>query len=120
MSEMLRDWTYTHALSINSAIKSAGNCSVPITLIVLGSYFVENPEDKPSSSSKGPRKSALKKHASTTSSLRQKFTELFKKSEDKEDVKAKPGENRTVFVSVVSRMIVAPLSECMRGHDSWL
>jgi hypothetical protein len=93
---------------VNSAIKSAGNCSVPITLIVLGSYFVEAPEDAPA---KPTRKSALKKHASTTSSLRQKFAELFKSSDKSDDVKAKPGENRTVFVSVVSRMIVAPLSK---------
>lgn len=96
-----------HMVPLRNAIKSAGNCSVPITLIVLGSYFVENPDDTPPSSS---RKSALKKQASTTSSLRQKFAELFnKKSEGGEDTKAKPGENRTVFVSVVSRMIVAPM-----------
>lgn len=108
--ELPYKYSSDHALS-DSAIKSAGNCSVPITLIVLGSYFVENPEDAPAS--KPTRKSALKKHASTTSSLRQRFTELFKKSsgDEQEVVKSKPGENRTVFVSVVSRMIVAPLSE---------
>jgi hypothetical protein len=107
----------SNPVAFASAIKSAGNCSVPITLVVLGSYFVEDPE---ASGASKPRKSKLilKKQASTTSTLRRKFSELFKRSEKDPDevVKSKPGENRTVFVSVVSRMIVAPLCEFFPRH----
>ena len=111
-----------------SAIKSAGNCSVPITLVVLGSYFVEEPD--PSSSpatpgkNAGGRKSALKRKASTASTLRERFSAYLSlpssKSKDEDSLvqsKGKKGEGRTVFVSVTSRMIVAPLGKSVRSLE---
>ena len=98
---------------LSSAIKSAGNCSVPITLIVLGSYFVEEPSSATPLSKAQTRKARLHKEESIASSLRQKFSALFTiPKRDKGAAKlSKPGESRTVFVSVVSRMILAPLGD---------
>ena len=113
-----------HTETLRSAIKSAGNCSVPITLIVLGSYFVEQTdpaEEKAKKASSSKRKSALKKKSSVASSLRERFSAMFslprsKKEDGEEKQKGKPGEARTIFVSVTSRMIVAPLSTSSLRH----
>lgn len=87
---------------------------------MLGSYFVEQPDPAEAADAKaGKRKSALKKRASTASSLRERFSAMFSlpssTSKQDGDIKeqAKPGEGRTIFVSVTSRMIVAPLSELL-------
>ena len=84
---------------------------MPITLIVLGSYFVEEAPSPSSLSQANSRKAMLRTKVSTTSSLRKRFSALFSipKRDKTANSKGKPGEGRTVFVSVVSRMIIAPL-----------
>lgn len=101
-------------LPLRNAIKSAGNCSVPVTLIVLGSYFVAEQESSKPASAMKQRGGRHKRQPSTTESLKRKFSALFghsykTKDDLYEDTNRRPGEGRTIFVSVVSRMVVAPL-----------
>ncbi|WWD21974.1 hypothetical protein CI109_106462 [Kwoniella shandongensis] len=95
---------------LEQAIKSAGQCSIPVTLVVLGAFFYAPPP--PSSL---PQQSM--NHASETESpavtskntvggyLERKFRALAKPS----GPNPYPKENRTVFVAVISRMIITPL-----------
>jgi predicted permease len=90
------------------AVKSAGQCSIPVTLVVLGAFFYTPPspalpddddeEDNATGNGRGGiagwvgRKLRALQRCSRSSSATQY-----------------PGENRTVFVACVSRMIVVPL-----------
>ena len=102
---------------VRGAIKSAGNCSVPITLLVLGSYFVAESPDASMSQGRASRRKSKhhQRQVSTSERLKRSISALFKNNATKEgddngDVTpSRPGEGRTIFVSVVSRMIVAPL-----------
>ncbi|KAK4701246.1 catalase, partial [Phenoliferia sp. Uapishka_3] len=87
-----------HALNeaepLKSAIKNAGNCSVPITLITLGAYFYRPaPPSSPPSEPFFKRLNPFIKHPRP---LRHAGS-------------GRPGETRTVLVAVVSRMIVVPI-----------
>ncbi|KAI9433477.1 auxin efflux carrier [Lactarius indigo] len=93
---------------IRDAISQAGDCSIPLTLVVLGAYF-HRPPDKselPSSGLNGQQQASL------VGSLRR----LFRLGRWKED-RGTPlratqarnrGEGRTVFVSILARMVIAP------------
>ncbi|KAK4049111.1 hypothetical protein OIO90_005581 [Microbotryomycetes sp. JL221] len=86
-------WALNEAEPLKSAIKNAGNCSVPITLVTLGAYFYR-PSD-----SKVPKQSILTR-----------LNPFSKVSSDPNRRRSgKPGETRTIVVSVVARMIVVPL-----------
>ncbi|KAJ6613677.1 auxin efflux carrier [Mycena sp. CBHHK59/15] len=77
-----------HMHPVKGALTSAGNCSIPITLIVLGAYFYPPPPENASSlldSGREKQRAAEKKPA------------------------AHPGETKTVVIAVVSRMILTPL-----------
>jgi len=92
---------------IRDAITQAGDCSIPLTLVVLGAYF-HHPPDKselPSSELNGQRASLLGN-----------FRRIFSLERWKEDrctlsqsTRARNRcEGRTVFVSILARMVVAP------------
>ena len=96
-----------HLHPVQGAITHAGNCSIPITLVVLGAYF-HRPPVKPETSSSGARN---RRKTSFTSSLREMFR--FKGREEigqpGSSRRTKSGEGRTVFVSILARMLVVPL-----------
>lgn len=82
---------------LTAAIKSAGQCSIPVTLVVLGAFFytppsIQLPEDEP-------------KPTTITDYFGRKFRSL--KSSDLEP--KYPGEGRTVLVACLSRMIIVPI-----------
>ena len=86
-----------------SALKSAGNCSVPITLVTLGAYFYRpSPKTNPPTPSFLSRLNILKKY--NPDSARHVVAEQLDPVE-----KESPGETRTVLVAVISRMIITPL-----------
>ena len=98
-----------HLHPVQGAITHAGNCSIPITLVVLGAYFYRPPAKTvsvPSSSAaRGRRK------ASFTSSVREIFR-LKGREEGRQpgsSHRTKSGEGRTIFVSIFARMFVVPL-----------
>ncbi|TFK18760.1 endoplasmic reticulum protein [Coprinopsis marcescibilis] len=87
-----------HLIPVNGAINTAGKCSVPLTLVVLGAYFYPEP-----STDEGPKLT-----------WRQKLKAFFSRdsgSDTAPQVKetTKPGETKTVFLAVAARMLVTPI-----------
>ncbi|TFL01671.1 auxin efflux carrier [Pterulicium gracile] len=95
-----------HMHPVKNALTAAGDCSIPLTLIVLGAYFYPNPDEK-----KKKRKNQ---------SLRSKIYSIFGAAKDdspssrpvpvrsKTEIRQE-GETKTVLVAVASRMIITPL-----------
>ncbi|KAJ7163931.1 membrane transport protein-domain-containing protein [Mycena crocata] len=102
-----------HMQPIKGAVTSAGNCSIPLTLIVLGGYFYPPPVEDAPPPTEGARRIRAKK---SSSSLLESVREMFGKQptgrraakKAKKPV-ARPGETKTVVIAVVSRMILTPL-----------
>ncbi|KAI0250688.1 auxin efflux carrier [Lactifluus subvellereus] len=95
-----------HMRPVQGAITQAGNCSIPITLVVLGAYFyrpTERPQLTPSSTGSWRR-------ASFASGLREMFRlkgrEEATWSHTQQNVSK--GEGKTIFVAILARMIVVP------------
>ncbi|WWC87148.1 uncharacterized protein L201_002034 [Kwoniella dendrophila CBS 6074] len=96
---------------LEQAIKGAGQCSIPVTLVVLGAFFYTPPAVKPGSGAiKLPQSPRLSK------SKQGGFLGYIKSKLGNDDgatakppSKAYPGENKTVFIAVISRMIIVPL-----------
>ena len=92
---------------IRDAITQAGDCSIPLTLVVLGAYFHHPPEksELPSPESNG-------RQASLVDNLRRIFSLEGWKEEGGTSSHATHARNRyegrTVFVSILARMVVAP------------
>ncbi|OJT13706.1 hypothetical protein TRAPUB_9742 [Trametes pubescens] len=103
-----------HFPPVKGAIASAGNCSIPITLVVLGAYFYTPPDTE---ERKLPAHHQPPQSASRTS-LFENVRDMFsakRRSERGPSLGAsaskqlRPGETRTVVVAILSRMIVTPL-----------
>jgi len=109
-----------HMNPVKNAVTLAGNCSIPLTLVVLGAYFY-------TPRSKGEEERALARArrqsvsaATTTSrlsfgSLRDMFKMRTTRSSRVRSMsiiareKQMEGETRTVVIAVLSRMVVTPL-----------
>ncbi|TIC14478.1 hypothetical protein E3Q14_00827 [Wallemia mellicola] len=102
------------ATPLRGAIKSAGNVSVPLTLVVLGAYFYSSsPETKPTTiqaSANHIEGDLQRSHPSFVSSVQSFFTNgVSNITKARTHVsKDKRGERRTIFVAVVARMIITP------------
>lgn len=108
LNQPLQHVLEVHLHPVQGAITQAGNCSIPITLVVLGAYFyrpVEKAEAVPSSARSWRR-------ASFASSLRDMFRLKAREEDGRSRVQQqKPvgrGEGRTIFVAIFARMIVVP------------
>ncbi|ORY25349.1 membrane transport protein-domain-containing protein [Naematelia encephala] len=97
------------------AVRSAGQCSIPVTLVVLGAFFYT-----PAQSTSGPITLPHDDHPSSPSDtshnsiggyFERKLRLLTHRAGggNSPQPNAYPGENKTVFVAVVSRMIIVPL-----------
>ncbi|KAJ7266298.1 membrane transport protein-domain-containing protein [Mycena rebaudengoi] len=102
-----------HMQPVKGSLTSVGNCSIPLTLIVLGAYFYPPP---PEEGAAAPERT-LRPMASTTS-LVQSVREMFKKPVQQSThagvtggpkEPSRPGETKTVVIAVTSRMIITPL-----------
>lgn len=104
----LQDFLKNDVAPIRGALNSAGNCSIPMTLVVLGAYFYT-----PSSEEDTARRRESLRSDSTMSfagSVRS-LLKLADPSKGKQRSKGndhKPGETKTVVIAIVSRMIVTP------------
>ncbi|KAI5118167.1 hypothetical protein M0805_005789 [Coniferiporia weirii] len=124
-----------HLQPIKGALNAGGNCSIPITLVVLGAYFYKPPAEEESGAIKprdsslsstrnnegermdraGRRNSSLStgRSASFAGSMRSMFrlSRLDRSKGRKKDRKdaSQPGETRTVVIAVMSRMLLTPL-----------
>ena len=89
---------------VRDAIAQAGDCSIPLTLVVLGAYFHHPPEKSEllPPESNGPQ-------ASLVDHLRRIFSLEGWKEDSGTLTRARNRyEGRTVFVSILARMVVAP------------
>ncbi|KAK7055309.1 auxin efflux carrier [Favolaschia claudopus] len=106
-----------HMQPVKGALTSAGNCSIPVTLIVLGGYFYPAPPEEKSKAnghavSGAPNGNGITTSKSTTSLL-ESVREMFGKQQSErqagEAAKPRPGETKTVVIAVLSRMILTPV-----------
>ena len=117
-----------HMPPVTGALRSAGNCSIPLTLVVLGAYFYPSKDEEPAdggrvalSSRQRGKKSRLMVVPSNETLVQSMkgYWQLptFSKSVIDADgetrarkvKKAVPGETKTVMIAVLSRMIITPL-----------
>lgn len=105
-----------HMQPVKGALTSAGNCSIPLTLVVLGAYFYtpalkedENRETLRTDVGIHPNMSATR--VSLIGSVRDMFemSGSGRSGKKRASTKERPGETRTVVIAVVSRMIITPL-----------
>lgn len=87
-----------HAQPIKGSLASAGNCSIPVTLVVLGAYFYTPPE------AGADKKKAGKRVRWSVQGVK----ELLKRGEGRK-VEVRPGETKTVIIAILSRMVLVPL-----------
>ncbi|KAL1408447.1 hypothetical protein Q8F55_005259 [Vanrija albida] len=83
------------------AVKSAGQCSIPVTLVVLGAFFYTPPQPIALDTEERPK--------SIRGYIEGKIHKLAGGGSEATRGPSYPGENKTVFVACVSRMIVVPL-----------
>ena len=101
----------SHLWPLRGAITQAGNCSIPLTLVVLGAYF-HRPADKSmlpplddlGSQGEGPL-SQLRKLFGLESKSRMGALRLETDASQIGD----SGEGRTIFAIILARMFIAPL-----------
>ena len=95
---------------LKGALNNAGNCSIPLTLVVLGAYFYTPPSGGDEDISRR-RESA---HSDSTVSFAGSFRNMLKLTNTSRgkrrctDNGAKLGETKTVIIAIVSRMIITP------------
>ncbi|CDO71081.1 hypothetical protein BN946_scf184844.g85 [Trametes cinnabarina] len=106
-----------HFPPVKGAIASAGNCSIPITLVVLGAYFY-TPPDTEEQKRRLPEHNSQPQWSESRASLLDNVREMFSSKRRAERQQAlgasakkqlRPGETKTVVVAILSRMIITPL-----------
>ncbi|KNZ80086.1 hypothetical protein J132_07374 [Termitomyces sp. J132] len=100
-----------HVASVKGALGMAGNCSIPLTLVVLGAYFYTPPSSE--GKHKGSRRAKSGKWWNVDVrgflGMRQPIM-LPPDPEAREGSKhARKGETKTVVIAVLSRMVLTPL-----------
>ena len=95
---------------IKGALTNAGNCSIPLTIVVLGAYFYKLPSEEAEDISRhreSARSDSTLSFAGSTRSML-KLTNTSRSERRSRDKDSRPGETRTVIVALVSRMIITP------------
>jgi predicted permease len=93
-----------HMQPVKGAVTVAGNCSIPLTLVVLGAYFY------PTTTSAGDVHTRPSPTASRSSSmLVNSVKDLFRLQNRRNRPVDRPGETATVVIAVLSRMIITPM-----------
>lgn len=107
VSPPIQDAIANHMSPVRNALESASDCSIPLTMVVLGAYFYTPPKGTKERPLK-ERIMALFKRSSPNSSqveVRQAST-----PSNEDDISpVHPHENRTFLVAILSRMILTPM-----------
>jgi predicted permease len=107
LNQPLQHVLEVHLHPVQGAITQVGNCSIPVTLVVLGAYFHRPAEKKADSVPSSP-------HSWRRASLASSLREIFRLKAREEDRRSRvqqrvgKGEGRTIFVAIFARMIVVP------------
>ncbi|KZV67846.1 hypothetical protein PENSPDRAFT_676641 [Peniophora sp. CONT] len=102
-----------HITPVKGAVGQLGNCSIPITLVVLGAYFYrespsEKGEDGVEPRGRAPVRAEGESWWRRSKSLFSLRSLVGGKSKEMKQDAAPRGEARTVFVAIVSRMVLVP------------
>lgn len=116
-----------HAQPIKRTLNSAGNVSIPLTLVVLGAYFYSPPDPDarkqkalPTITAQTPERQHQRGRSLSTSlsqlSLVENVREMFKMrrrdtspERGSRKSESRPGETKTVVIAILSRMIITPM-----------
>jgi auxin efflux carrier family protein len=103
-----------HMQPVKGALTSAGNCSISVTLIVLGAYFYVEPQPQQQSQNGVDGDQAVAALRKIEEEQENWVKRVWKKVKNsipgrQGGQQRKKGETKTVFVSVMSRMIVTPI-----------
>lgn len=98
---------------VKGALGAAGNCSIPLTLVVLGAYFYsEPPEDDMQDGDLTDYETDEARrdlgHNKSRTSLLSAFQEMLALKPASQPQPQTRGESKTVFVAVLARMVVVP------------
>ena len=106
----LQEFLKNDVRPIKGALNNAGNCSIPLTLVVLGAYFYTPPSEEDKDLSSRRESTQSDSTLSFTGSIRSmlKLTNTSKGKRRSRNNDSKPGETKTVIVAIVSRMLVTP------------
>ncbi|KAG1788757.1 membrane transport protein-domain-containing protein [Suillus plorans] len=102
-----------HMEPVKGALGAAGNCSIPLTLVVLGAYFYsESPEDDMQNEDltdyeTDETRQDLGQNKSRTSLL-STLQEMLALKRVQQPQLQTLGEGKTVFVAVLARMVIVP------------
>ena len=114
---VLQHWLRFHGTAVSNAISSAGNCSIPITLVVLGAYFYPQPSEAqiPYLGSDIPNITTSNSSASASSfpllrALRCLFTREAQSNQSTALIRRhyRKGETKTIIIAILSRMVLTP------------
>jgi len=95
---------------VRGALTNAGNCSIPLTIVVLGAYFYQPPSEEAEDISRRRESTRSDSTQSFAGSIRTmlKLTNTSTSQRGSKDKDSRPGETKTVIVALVSRMIITP------------
>lgn len=99
---------------IKGALGAAGNCSIPLTLVVLGAYFYRSePRGKEVqngdlTSIEMDRAKQYLQHQKSRSSIFSAVQEIFSPKPTLQSQPEARGEGKTVLVAILARMVVVP------------
>ncbi|ORX33480.1 membrane transport protein-domain-containing protein [Kockovaella imperatae] len=86
------------------AVKGAGQCSIPVTLVVLGAFFYTPPA--PPQAIALPPDDITPPHSD--GSIKGYFSNKLYSLTRHSETQSYPGENKAVLVAVMSRMVIVP------------
>jgi auxin efflux carrier family protein len=111
LCQPLQHFIGSYLWPVRGAITQAGNCSIPLTLVVLGAYF-----HRPQERSKLPSSDDLESQPVTTLSQLRKIFCLESESwngatrlETNPHQLGESGEGRMIFAIILTRMFIVPL-----------
>jgi predicted permease len=95
-----------HMQPVKGAVTVAGNCSIPLTLVVLGAYFYPTPTSAGDVHTR-PSPTASKSSSMLVNSVKDLFR--LQKRRNRSSTVDRPGETATVVIAIMSRMIITPM-----------
>ncbi|KAH7344921.1 auxin efflux carrier [Rhizoctonia solani] len=98
-----------HMQPVKGALLNAGSCSIPITLIVLGAYFYRPKEDSSPEEQVATGRPVSASSSTTLVGNWRDNLRLGSLTKQSNDISKYPGETKTVFIAVLSRMVITPM-----------